>query len=129
MKKILFPFFNKERHSFLTSHWWFILLIVLYIIGLIIFLYHIWGNLIQTQYGWCFDNLYLYANNGFNSPEWLQQVSQCNKIRQESLTLVILGPIIITFVVHYIIQFIFFKIIINYILLGSKNTKREKDQE
>ncbi len=120
LKKITFPFFNTERHHFLTEKWWFRLLIVFYSIGATILLISIWSNFSSSSWGWCYDSLYLYVGN---DAEFSQRFNQCREIWKESFAWVALGGFISTAIVHYIIQFVFFKIIINFIVLGGKTNK------
>lgn len=121
LKKITFPFFNTERHHFLTEKWWFRLAIVFYAIGAVILLGSIWSSFSSAEWGWCYDSLYLYVGN---DGEFTEHFNQCKEIWKESFTLVVLATLVSTIVIHYIIQFVFFKIIINFITLGGR-TKKE----
>lgn len=117
LKKVIFPFFNKVRHDFLMKKWWFRLLIVFYAIGIVVLLHSIWSYFEATTWGWCYDELHLY---GINNAEWTWHLNLCNKIREENFAWVLPGAFISTAVIHYIIQFVFFKIIINFVVLGNK---------
>jgi len=86
MKKIIFPFFNKEHHDFLIGKWWFRLFIIFYVVGV-----YILFSAISNWNGW--DRNLLWA---------------------------LPGTLVLTAIIHYIIQFIFFKIIIDFIVLGNK---------
>lgn len=123
MKKIVFPFFNMEQHRFLTERWWFRLLIVLYSIGVVILLVSIWSKLSFSSWGWCYDSLYLYIGN---NAEFSQHFNQCKEIWKESFAWVVLGGLVSTAIIHYIVQFVFFKIIINFIVLGSGRVSKKK---
>ena len=117
LKKIVFPFFNKERNGFLMEKWWFRLFIVFYAIGTVILLGSIWLKLAASSWGWCYDSIYLYPGNG---TEFTERFNNCRELWKESFALNLLITFISTTVIHYIIQFIFFKIIINFIVLGNK---------
>lgn len=117
LKKILFPFFKKQNHQFLTENWWFRLLIVFYVVGFFVVLGSILSIFSGAEWGWCYDSLYLYVGN---DAEFTQHFNQCKEIWKESFALVILATIVSTFAIHYFIQFIFFKVIINFIVLGGQ---------
>lgn len=107
LKRIVFPFFSKERHSFLIEKWWFRLIIVLYVIGVIVVLSLTLENLQYSAWGWC------YAIN-------VSPLDECGNLISEYRIQVILGTLLLTAFYHYVVQFIFFKIIVNYIVLGNK---------
>lgn len=66
--------------------------------------------------GWCYDELYLYHDNHELFQFYQEQCSQSAKEAQPFLWLSgTAGPIVI----HYLIQLILFKIIINFIVLGE----------
>lgn len=120
LKKIIFPFYKAERHHFLTEKWWFRLIIVFYAIGAVVLLGSIWSNFSGSSWGWCYDSLYLYVGN---DAEFSQHFSQCKEIWKESFAWVVLASLVSTAVIHYLVQFVFFKIIINFIVLGGKKEK------
>lgn len=121
LKKMILPFYKTDRHHFLTEKWWFRLVIVLYTIGAVILLGSIWPSLSSSSWGWCYDSLYLYVGN---DAEFTQHFNQCKEIWKESFAMVILATLVSTAVIHYLIQFIFFKIVINFIVLGGKNEEK-----
>lgn len=115
--KIIFPFFKKEHHDFLMKKWWFRLFIVFYVIGVVFLLVSIWLKLATSSWGWCYDSLpYLVGNNA----KFTEQFNQCREFWKESFVWVLFITFISTAVIHYIIQFVFFKIIVNFIVLGNK---------
>lgn len=116
IKSVLFPFFNINFHAFLIKKWWFRLLIVLYIIGIIIILGAISSKLAYSSWGWCYNSSYLYIDN---NAEYVQHLDRCAQFLSQERLNVILVTILLTAIIHYIIQFIFFKIVINFIVLGS----------
>lgn len=120
LKKVTFPFFNTIRHHFLVEKWWFRLLIVFYAIGAIILLGSVWSEFATSQWGWCYDSLYLYLGN---DAEFTQHFNQCKEIWKESFAWVALGAFASIAVIHYVTQFIFFTVIIDFIVLGGKPKK------
>lgn len=117
MKKILFPFFDKNRHGFLLNQWWFRAIIVIYVIAAVVIPYSIFGYFAVSSSEWCFQSLYLYHAD-YN--QWQMEKAECNRIHQEALLPSALGAIVITIVGHYLILLIFFKVVVNYIVLGNK---------
>ena len=116
LKKITFPFYKSDRHHFLTEKWWFRLAIVFYAIVAVVLLGIIWSSFSSANWGWCYDSLSLYVGN---NAEFSEHFNQCKEIWEESFALVILATLTSTTVIHYLIQFIFFKIVINFIVLGD----------
>ena len=118
IKQVAFPFFKKDKHHFLSEKWWFRLLTVLYVIGIVILLFRIWDSLSYSAWGWCYDTSYVY----FDEPSMFKQhLDECGQFLRSSRLEVIGGGIAITIFIHYLIQFIFYKVIINFIVLGTKN--------
>jgi len=107
LKKITFPFFKSENHDFLIKKWWFRLIIVLYTIGIITFLYLFWSKFSYSYWGWCFDLNTTNAN-------------QCVELSKQGVIPVFFYSLFLTLISHYIIQLIFFKIIINFVVLDNK---------
>ena len=120
-QKIIFPFY-KERYKFLSNRWWFRFVIVVYIIGFVTTPFVLFGKNMESSTDWCYDSLQFYGNDlqGFN-----EQLIKCSQYardaRLESLILAIGG----TFIFHYLIQFIFFKIAMDYIILGGRVRYKE----
>ena len=131
LKKIAFPFYSSERHSFLMEKWWFRLLFVLYIIGMIvspIVFALITNNWLVEP---CSDLLIgdelakLHNNNPDLPTDYLEDALKdssedymnCRRSMKDEVRLYVwFGPI----VTHYLIQFALFKIVINFIMLGGK---------
>lgn len=114
--KIIFPFYNSNKHNFLYQKWWFRLLTVAYIIGIIIGFGIISSKINYSYWGWCYD----LAVINYSGQNLTERLDECGKFleqyRWESLS----SSILFTLILHYAIQFIFFKIIINFIALGNK---------
>ncbi len=120
LKKIIFPLYKTEKHHFLAEKSWFRLIIVFYAIGAFVVLGSIWSSFSNAEWGWCYDSLYLYVGN---DAEFTQHFNQCKEIWKESFALVVLATLVSTAVIHYLVQFVFFKIVINFIVLGGKKEK------
>lgn len=116
MKKTIFPFYNTDRHFFLIEKWWFRTIIVIYIFFFLISPFLIWSWHVNLSAGWCYDSLPLYYDyTSFN-----ERLSECSELGRNAwvtgVPIAILGWLII----HYLIQIIFFKVIIDYIVLNNK---------
>lgn len=114
-KKILFPFYKKERHIFLIRKWWFRLIIVAYIVLFVATPFIFFSNYMEA-YDWCYkSSSYLYQdNNAFDTA-----LANCSQAAREAWTPAIITAIFGTLIIHYLIQLIFFKIVINYIVMGG----------
>ena len=112
LKKILFPFYSSERHGFLMKKWWFRLLFVFYITGIIVspvvFGTVAWELLVEP----CFK--YKYGLGIPHTDIDCIQVSRDTML--ERRLYIIFGPII----THYLIQLALFKIVMDFIVLGGK---------
>ena len=117
VKKIIFPFFNKNQHAFLLRKWWFRTIIVVYIIIFLIMPFIIFAMHVDSSSGWCYDSLSSYYED---KKEFNDHLKVCGELLSESRIPGVGLGIIGTFVPHYLIQIIFFKIIIDFIFLGSK---------
>src|SRR3989344_240511 len=120
LKRILFPFF-KSRHEFLLSQWWFRLLITVYVAMLLISIPYSWYRIVASQYEDCETNsIAVYGSRdeallngafvrcaemewafGWNIPSFLY----------------IFIPVI---VLHYFFQLLFFKVLLDFIVLHDK---------
>jgi len=130
MKRILFPFFNREKHGFLTNKWWFRTIVVIYIIIFILSIPCLWIGQVNGVYNDCKNDALMYWGNGtvpsatpgslddFNG--YYDSLHNCNELAREWWTMGLAPSIIIPIVLFYLLQLIFFKIIINYIVLGGK---------
>lgn len=130
LKKILFPFYN-SNHQFLMKKWWFRTIFVLYVFGLIFIPI---ATLLVQQSNY-FNNCEQSAKNYFGTDltfskypvedrGWIMNsysdtLKNCYKGGTQNLQMLIFDIIIFLIVIHYIIQLIFFKVIINFIVLGG----------
>jgi len=127
--KILFPFFKKDRHKFLMAKWWFRLLIVFYVIGFFMCLGLIFNNLAHGSWKGCYERSYLYSTGGdsfLDSPKTdytalESHLEFCRNLWKQDFAPFILLTVALTFAIHYIVQLVFFKVIINFVVLGNKN--------
>lgn len=116
-KKLFFPLYKKDRHSFLTEKWWFRGVIVIYVIAFIVTPIAIWLWYINWSAGWCYDNLELYS---YDQTEFDSQLNYCSELGREAWLNGIPAATLGLLAIHYLIQVIFFKIIIDYVVLGEK---------
>lgn len=76
----------------------------------------------EAEAGWCYDSLHLYYGD---FAAFDREIEKCGLYAKEAQPVIwasgILGPLVI----HYFIQLIFFKLIINFIVLGGKNPETE----
>lgn len=121
VKNILFPFFKKDLHAFLTRQWWFRTVIVLYVIALVISPVVFFIYFMDSQTDWCYGGLYLYRGEELN-----QQIRACGEISREARGYAIPFALISPPSLHYLVQLIFFKVIVGYIILGGKRHPGQK---
>jgi hypothetical protein len=119
LKKILFPFFNKEKHQFLTNQWWFRTIAVIFMLVFIFGIPSLYYREINEVYNKCIEvstrSLYIddYPAN---------YIMECNYLAREAWTWpgIIQDSITNPIIIFYLLQLFFFKIVINYIVLGNK---------
>ncbi len=116
MTKFIFPFYKKERHHFLVEKWWFRSIIVIYVIAFVTTPFALWLWHVNQASGWCYDSLSLFLLDDTYS----ERLEECSKLARDAWTTGIQLAIIDWLTIHYLIQIIFFKIIVNYIVLGGK---------
>jgi|GEM_PF-2142771 len=121
LKKIIFPFFEKNHHGFLTNNWKFRLLIMVYIILFIVFFIYLLNYEKGFYWGWCYHDINPYLHDEKNYLE--NAFNYCDMIKKESVVEMWVHVIFFVLITHYLIQFFFFKVIINYVVLGGKNIK------
>ena len=117
IKKILFPFFKEERHKFLKQKWWFRLFIVVYISCLVISPFLIADAFFNSLTSWCYSSLPLYYNN---TVEFNDQLRYCHEVVVGAQIPSLAMGIGLPLVIHYLTQLVFFKVIIDYIVLNTK---------
>lgn len=116
MRKFIFPFINSQNR-FLLEKWWFRLLIVLYVITFLILPFYLGLKFLTDNTDWCYDTLYLYD---ISSIQWEQQFGRCQQIARDAWLPAIAYGLVVPTAFHYIIQVVFYKIIIGFIVLGGK---------
>ena len=117
LKKIIFPFFNKERHEFLFKKWWFRLSIVLYIVILVV--------IAVMSFNDNFSYVKVCQDTAFQIYEPFtdglkNELAQCEKMAYGALLPSVGYAILVTLIFHYIVQLIFFKIGVDYVAKGDK---------
>jgi len=114
MLKILFPFFNKNRHAFLKNKWWFRAFTVIFFVALILSITTIWFSEVQEVY----DDCIAYYGNKII----LEEVLSCNQNARDAWTYpgIIQASLINPIIYFYLIQLFIFKVVIDYIILGGK---------
>lgn len=117
MKKLFIPFYQQELHGFLVKKWWFRAITVIYIIAYILTPFILFSLYVRSQSGWCYDSAPLYYNN---SEKLSDHLNVCGRLLTEARVPGLFIAVIGTFLLHYLIQVIFFKIVVNYIVLGGK---------
>lgn len=121
MKKIIFPFLNKERHNFLKNHWWYRLLIVLYVVFLLAIPFYFYSTESRDDLNCLTHVEKFYENKVYLGDEAADKaVDECLAYQASQSQTAVIYAILMTIAAHYAIQFIFYKIVIDYIY------KREK---
>lgn len=98
------------------TKWWFRLLMIIFLATFIISIPAIWLSGVNDVYNSCLQ----YYGDAIS--EYPEAYSLCNSNAREAWTYPgILGSAIITpILLFYLIQLIFFKVIINFVVLGGK---------
>lgn len=113
--KILFPFYASARHVFLIQKWWFRLIIVAYSIFLVCLPFFFLHMAYDSYVGWCYEAV------GYTDYSLFQErLDLCAELHRKVMPDIWLTGIGGWLIVHYLIQFVFFKIVINFIVLGGK---------
>lgn len=123
IKKVLFPFYNKERHQFLMANWVFRVIVVIYIIALITLFFYLINYFSNFYWGWCYHDMYslIYKPDNMTASIYFdEQTIYCDAIRKSNVLTMWLCVISTTLIPYYLIQLFFFKIIVNFIILGGK---------
>ena len=112
MKKIIFPFFNKERHGYLSKKAWFRLIVAIYILILLVIL--CWLSTAYITNNSCdYDNDFYIGDTLMES-----EYPTCDVVSQ---VLPALGySLVFVIVIHYVLQLLFFGIIIKIITIKNK---------
>lgn len=126
IKKILFPFYKPEEYGFLKEKWWFRLLILVFLVFVIV------APLVFASYSassdWCWSNVQeKIREGGYPSDSAFREHSDyCVWVTQtaawESLAV---GVEVFLFSL-YVLPLIFFKVIIDYVVLGGRKNENHK---
>lgn len=124
IKKILFPFYNENQHIFLLKQWWFRTFIVLYVIILIFIPFKIYDASTDEYMYTCYESHEMYWGNNNYSLASKESLQDCLDERQgrilPDIIVALCITIVATVILYYIIQMLFFLVVINFIYLGSK---------
>ena len=124
LNKIIAPFYKFEKHSFLMNNLWFRLTIVIYIVMILVLIGLIWFNLSNIFWGKCFKDLSnLPTHLLIDEATFGKFYNICEEQRTKYSTSILLGTLVFATITHYIIQFIFLNIFINFIILGHSQEK------
>lgn len=124
MHKFLFPFYNKERQKKLNDKWWFRLFIVLFFIALVSFPV-LWFNYEHNWGDTCYERVASMSWIERFSDEEKDALEYCFEYRESMIPYSIISTVVSTIVAYYLVQFIFFKVVIDYIYLGKKSLNTE----
>lgn len=113
--KVSLPFF-KENHKFLLGKWWFRLLIVLYPIALVILIICLFSGFMDS-YLKCYDTVIKIFT--WSSSQYNQEFTLCREGIMNALPQAIGYAFIGTLMTHYVIQILFFKIVIDFVMMGK----------
>lgn len=122
MKKFIFPFFNKERHDFLSKKWWFRLIVVFYVAAILIVSFSSFSENMDSYLS-CYDTtikIYKIDAKIYDEQAFENEYANCKIGVYEAILPSVGYSIIVTLIFHYLAQLFFFKLIIDYIVLGSK---------
>lgn len=117
MKNILFPFYT-NKHNFLKSKKWFNIISILYPVFLLSIFIHLYHLVVTVDLSDCYN--FTKTFYAVDTVEFYRSIETCRKLYYSYLLQFgIIGPVSIL-IVHYIIQFVFFRMVINTIV-----TKKE----
>ncbi len=127
MKKIIFPFFNREKHEFLTKKWWFRAIIVIFVSTFLLSIPVLLVSTVNGVYQNCTKSVLRSYGGEIPSAESISELNgyynslgSCNDLAREWWTMALAPSIITPIIIFYLVQLIFFKVVINYIVLGGK---------
>lgn len=98
------------------AKWWFRTVFVVFILSFLISIPGTWLSEVNKVYNDCMENLGMISL-GF-----------CNNLAKESWTYpgIISESIVVPVVIFYLLQLIFFKVVIDYIVLGGNKQSHER---
>ncbi len=114
--KVLFPFYRTERHGFLFDKWWFRLIVIVYPLAILMILSWYFNDQLSI-YTACYDMANIFFEWG--TPDYLSEFEKCRAGVRGALLPSIGASILITTIIHYLSQLIFFKAFI-YVIYGKK---------
>jgi len=79
---------------------------------------------------WCYDSIHPYASYAINDKNYTEDaVNNCIDIANGAKVEVYSGTLLSVLFIHYLIQFTFFKVIIDFIYLGPKKEDEISSKE
>lgn len=120
-KKIIFPFY-KERHGFLVQKWWFRAIILIYFLWLLISPFYIGISHLNSSTGWCFNSAEWYLEKG-RFDIWDVEFDKCQQLWRQTWFQSIGVGVVGALLLNISIQFLFFKAIMDFIVLGVRFNK------
>ncbi len=130
LANIFFPFYH-PRHHFLSKKIWFRGITTLYILTFIIVTSVVWYQSLMGNYYDCVAEVEEYYGGQPSPAVSMEQFKgyfdardSCNqgaRVAWENWETPTIMVLIFFGFVHYLIQLIFFKVVINYVVLGSKS--------
>jgi len=119
LKKFLFPFFKKSKHHFLMDKWYFRMLFVFYIISIFFLFFKFAKFFCNSSWCGCYENSLLWNS----SEEISEHLNSCAEMMKNDRLGVFVSSFFLTFFTHFIFQIAFFKLIVDFIILGNSNKK------
>ncbi len=117
MRRFLFPFF-RPHHKFLLDKWWFRLLILIYLGGIVASPFIVSNMYVENATGWCWQYVQHLTVTGAEQSIWEDAKNDCMEIHKEiapyAYAMLVFTPIVL----HYLVMFVFFKVIVDFIALG-----------
>jgi hypothetical protein len=119
LRLIILPAYNTARHGFLFGMWWWRLLVVLYAPVIAFWGPWRWMTEVGLRYDACLARDRLLSSNGINT---IPGIEMCSEFaRQLWLEPMIIWPAFAApFLVHYLGQFVVFKVVVYFIALGGR---------
>ncbi len=124
LRKASFPFVT-EKYIFLEKKWWHRLLKILFLLSLLFSIWYFLNTIIEDRdypLKSCEDQAYSSYSNYMNESDSMDRlnkvIKECRVTYPQTPSLSLLYSLLVTLIISYIVQFIYFKLII-YIIYGD----------